>query len=208
MKKIIIFLPLAFLLILSGCTKKDKYSYVTVPGDPTKGRIYTLPNGLTVYISQYSAEPRIQTLIATKAGSKFDPHNATGLAHYLEHMLFKGTDKYGTADYAKEKPLLDEIDTLCEQYRHISMSDSGARKSMYAKIDSVSYLASHYAIANEYDKMMTAIGSRGTNAFTSVEQTVFQEDIPSNELEPYLQIESDRFRNPEMRLFHGIRSCI
>lgn len=203
MKKIFVFLPLAFLFLVIGCTpKKDKYAYVTVPNDPTHGRIYTLPNGLTVYISQYNAEPRIQALIATKAGSKFDPHDATGLAHYLEHMLFKGTTHYGTADYAKEKPLLDEIDTLFEHYRHIPMSDSTARTAMYHKIDSVSYLASHYAIANEYDKMMTAIGSRGTNAFTSVEQTVFQEDIPANELEPYLQIESDRFHDPVMRLFH------
>src|SRR5580698_8068106 len=201
MKKLLIFLPLAILLF-GGCPnkQKNKYAYVTVPNDPTNGRIYTLPNGLTVYISQYKAEPRIQALIATKAGSKFDPHDATGLAHYLEHMLFKGTDKYGTADYAKEKPLLNEIDSLFEQYRHIT--DTAQRTAMYHKIDSVSQLASHYAIANEYDKMMTAIGSRGTNAFTSVEQTVFQEDIPSNELEPYLQIESDRFQNPEMRLFH------
>ena len=203
MRKVILFLPLAVLFI-AGCTNKpkDKYAYVTVPNDPTNGRIYTLPNGLTVFISQYTAEPRIQTLIATKAGSKFDPHDATGLAHYLEHMLFKGTDKYGTADYSKEKPLLNEIDSLFEKYRHIPMSDTVARTAMYRQIDSVSQLASHYAIANEYDKLMTAIGARNTNAFTSVEQTVFQEDIPSNELEPYLQIESDRFRNPEMRLFH------
>src|ERR1700733_2575881 len=166
MKKLSVFLPLAFFLFVIGCTpKKDKYAYVTVPNDPTNGRIYTLANGLTVYISQYTAEPRIQALIATKAGSKFDPHDATGLAHYLEHMLFKGTNSYGTADYAKEKPLLNEIDSLFEQYRHIPMSDSAARTAMYAKIDSVSYAASHYAIANEYDKMMTAIGSRGTNAF-------------------------------------------
>lgn len=202
MKKIGFLLLAACIFFISGCTKKDKYAYVTVPNDPTHGRIYTLPNGLTVYISRYEAEPRIQTLIATKAGSKFDPHDATGLAHYLEHMLFKGTENYGTMDYAKEKPLLDEIDTLFEKYRHIPMSDTVARNAMYHKIDSVSYLASHYAIANEYDKMMTAIGSRGTNAFTSVEQTVFQEDIPSNELEPYLQIESERFRDPVMRLFH------
>lgn len=203
MKKIAVFLPLAFLLFVIGCTpKKDKYAYVTVPNDPTNGRIYTLPNGLTVYISQYSAEPRIQTLVATKAGSKFDPHDATGLAHYLEHMLFKGTSHYGTEEYTKEKPLLDEIDTLFEHYRHIPMTDTTARNPMYHKIDSVSYLASHFAIANEYDKMMTAIGARGTNAFTSVEQTVFQEDIPSNELEPWLQIESDRFTDPVMRLFH------
>src|SRR5580700_4149718 len=149
MKKLFPFLFLS-LLFVAGCTsKKDKYAYVTVPNDPTNGRVYTLPNGLTVYISQYKAEPRIQTLIATKAGSKFDPHDATGLAHYLEHMLFKGTSKYGSADYAKEKPLLDEIDSLFEGYRHIT--DTAARIKMYHQIDSVSYLASHYAIANEYD---------------------------------------------------------
>ncbi len=199
MKKVLSLFSVAILL-LSGCTSKEKYTYITVPNDPTNGRIYTLPNGLTVYISQYKSEPRIQTLIATKAGSKFDPHDATGLAHYLEHMLFKGTDKYGSADYAKEKPLLDKIDTLFEVYRHTT--DTSARAKLYHEIDSVSYAASHYAIANEYDKMMTAIGAQGTNAFTSVEQTVFQEDIPANELEPWLEIESDRFRNPVMRLFH------
>lgn len=201
MKRIICCLAVVCLFV-TGCTHKpnDQYPYVTVPNDPLHGRIYTLKNGLTVFISRYEAEPRIQTFIATKAGSKFDPHDATGLAHYLEHMLFKGTAKYGTYDYAKEKPLLDKIDTLFEVYRHTT--DTNARKAIYHKIDSVSYLASHYAIANEYDKMMTAIGAKGTNAFTSVEQTVFQEDIPANELEPWLQIESERFRDPVMRLFH------
>jgi predicted Zn-dependent peptidase len=200
-KTVVLFAFLA--AILSGCTtKSSKYHYVTVPNDPTNGRIYTLANGLTVYISHYNIEPRIQALIATKAGSKFDPHDATGLAHYLEHMLFKGTEDYGTADYAKEKPLLDNIDSLFEKYRHIPMTDTAGRNAMYAEIDSESYKASHYAIANEYDKLMTAIGAQGTNAFTSVEQTVFQENIPANELEPYLQIESDRFSHPVMRLFH------
>jgi len=200
MKRSLLFFPVLFLL-LSGCGTKDKkYEYVTVPNDPANGRIYTLPNGLTVFISQYKAEPRIQTYICTKAGSKFDPHDATGLAHYLEHMLFKGSTHYGSADYAKEKPLLDEVDTLFEAYRHIT--DTAARRKMYEKIDSVSQLASHYAIANEYDKMMTSIGARGTNANTSVERTLFIEDIPSNELSPWLQIEADRFSNPVMRLFH------
>lgn len=200
MKRILLVLP-AMILLFAGCTsKKDKYAYVTVPNDPTNGRIYTLPNGLTVYISDYKAQPRIQTLIATKAGSKFDPHDATGLAHYLEHMLFKGTSQYGTADFTKEKPLLDEVDTLFEVYRHTT--DTAARRKIYHQIDSVSYLASHYAVANEYDKMMTSIGARGTNAFTSVEQTVFIEDIPSNELEPWLQVESNRFNDPVMRIFH------
>ena len=115
-------------------------------------------------------------------------------------MMFKGTDKYGSLDYAKEKPLLAKIDSLFEVYRKIK--DTVLRKKEYHIIDSVSGVASKYAIANEYDKMMTAIGAKGTNAFTSVEQTVFVNDIPSNELETWLSVEGERFRNPVFRLFH------
>jgi predicted Zn-dependent peptidase len=195
------FFVLALLAISVSAFAGDKqYKYDTVPNDPLHGRIYHLDNGFTVFISVNKSEPRIQTYIATKAGSKFDPHDATGLAHYLEHMLFKGTDQFGSNDYAKEKPELDKIENLYEVYRHTT--DPEKRKKLYHQIDSVSYVASGYAIANEYDKLMNSIGARGTNAFTSVEQTVFQEDIPSNEMIPWLEIESERYRNPVMRLFH------
>ncbi|HTA83051.1 MAG TPA: insulinase family protein [Bacteroidia bacterium] len=195
------FFVLALLALSFSAFAGDKqYKYDTVPNDPLHGRIYHLDNGFTVFISVNKSEPRIQTYIATKAGSKFDPHDATGLAHYLEHMLFKGTDKFGSNDYAKEKPELDKIENLYEVYRHTT--DPEKRKKLYHQIDSVSYVASGYAIANEYDKLMSSIGARGTNAFTSVEQTVFQEDIPSNEMTPWLEIESERYRNPVMRLFH------
>lgn len=176
------------------------YTYQIVDGDPSKSRIYTLSNGLTVYMTVYKDEPRIQTFIAVKAGSKYDPADATGLAHYLEHMLFKGTDKYGTKDYNKEKPYLDEIINLYEKYRKIK--DDAERKKIYRQIDSVSGLASQYAIANEFDKMLSSIGAKGTNAYTSVEQTVYTNDIPSNQLEKWLTIEAERFRHPVMRLFH------
>jgi predicted Zn-dependent peptidase len=87
-----------------------------VSNDPTNSRWYVLSNGLTVILSVNKDQPRVQTLIATKAGSKNDPADNTGLAHYLEHLLFKGTDQYGTQDYAKEKVYLDQIDNLYEQY--------------------------------------------------------------------------------------------
>ena len=177
-----------------------EYTYEAVKGDPLKARIYKLKNRLTVYMTVYKDEPRIQTYIAVKAGSKFDPSDATGLAHYLEHMLFKGTDMFGTMDYSKEKPYLDEIENLFEVYR--KTKDTDKRKEIYHKIDSVSGIASKYAIANEYDKMMSTIGAKGTNAYTSVEQTVYVNNIPSNELDKWLTIEAERFRNPVMRLFH------
>lgn len=177
-----------------------QFTYLTVPGDPLGVRIYTLSNGLTVMLSVNKSEPRIQTFIATKAGSKNDPADNTGLAHYLEHMLFKGTDVYGTKDWAKEKEQLDKIDALYERYN--KTSDEAQRKIIYRQIDSLSGVASQFAIANEYDKMVSAIGATGTNAFTSLEQTVYVNDIPQNQVNNWLTIEAERFRNPILRLFH------
>ncbi len=177
-----------------------KYTYTIVSNDPLKARTYVLKNGLTVILAENHKEPRIQTYIATKAGSKNDPADNTGLAHYLEHMLFKGTDKYGTKDWAKEKVQLDIIDGLYEQYN--KTTDEAKRKEIYRAIDSVSGVASKYAIANEYDKLMQGIGAQATNAFTSLEQTVYVNDIPQNNIEKWLQIEGERFRNPILRLFH------
>ncbi|MBL7924024.1 MAG: insulinase family protein [Bacteroidia bacterium] len=176
------------------------YPYDTVPGDPLKARIYTLENGLKVYLSVYKDEPRFQSMIGVKAGSKHDPADHTGLAHYLEHMLFKGTDVYGTNNYEKEAPLLDTIINLYERYG--ATSDSTRRAMIYRQIDSVSGVASHYAIPNEFDKMMAGIGVTGVNAYTSNEQTVYINNVPSNQLENFLTVEAERFRKPVFRLFH------
>ena len=181
---------------------KIENNYEVVDNDPLKARIYTLDNGLKVYLTAYKDAPRVQTNIAVRAGSKNDPVDATGLAHYLEHMLFKGTDVYGTLNYEKEKPLLDQIEILYEQYRSIDMLDVEGRGKIWAKIDSVSALAAKYAIANEYDKMVKGLGAKGTNAYTSNEKTVYINDIPSNQIEKWLRLEAERFRNPVFRLFH------
>ncbi len=207
---------LAILLLSASClgafaqtktyqteTKKSpdgKYTYSVVSNDPMKVRTYVLQNGLTVMMAVNKKQPRIQTYIATKAGSKNDPADNTGLAHYLEHMLFKGTDKYGTKDWAKEKEQLDKIDALYEQYN--KTKDEAKRKQIYHLIDSVSGVASSFAIANEYDKLMQGIGAQGTNAFTSLEQTVYVNDIPENNISKWIEIEAERFRFPVLRLFH------
>lgn len=180
--------------------KSNGYAYKYVTNDPTSARYYTLKNGLTVILSPTSKDPRIQAYIATKAGSKTDPADHTGLAHYLEHMLFKGTDKFGSKDWAKEKPLLDQIDALYEKYN--KTTDEAQRKTIYKEIDRVSGEAAKYAIANEYDKMMAGMGADGTNAFTSFEQTVYTEDIPANVVDKFLAVQGERFREPVLRLFH------
>lgn len=176
------------------------YTYRYVTNDPLQARIYTLSNGLTVVLSANHKEPRVAVRIAVRAGSNTDPREHTGLAHYLEHLLFKGTDKYGTLDWAKEKPYLDKIDALYEQYN--STRDPIARRRIYHRIDSVSGLASHYAIANEYDKLMADIGAQGSNAHTWVEETVYEEDIPAGAMDKFLAVQAERFRDPIFRLFH------
>jgi predicted Zn-dependent peptidase len=176
------------------------YTYQTVTGDPLGARFYKLPNGLTIILSVNKAEPRLFTAIAVKAGSKFDPADNTGLAHYLEHMLFKGTDKYGSLDYSQEKVYLNQIESLYDQYN--KERDEQKRNGIYAKIDSVSSIAARFAIPNEYDKMLSTLGANATNAFTSDEMTVYVNDIPSNEVDRWLTIEAERFRAPQLRLFH------
>ena len=174
--------------------------YETVAGDPMKTRIYTLDNGLKVYLSVNKEKPRIQTYIAVRTGSKNDPAETTGLAHYLEHLMFKGTDKFGTNNPMAEAPLLDDIQARYEQYR--LLTDPQQRKKKYHEIDSVSQLAARYFIPNEYDKLMAAIGAQGSNAYTSNDVTCYTEDIPSNEVENWAKIQSDRFQNMVIRGFH------
>jgi len=178
-----------------------EYRYESVPNDPLGVRIYHLANGLTVYLSDYKDAPRIQTYLAVRAGSKNDPATATGLAHYLEHMVFKGTSKLGTQDWAKEKVELDKIEALYEVYRG-QRNDAAARKRTYHQIDSISGVAARYAVPNEYDKVMGAIGAKGSNAHTSNEETVYQEDIPSNQLEKWAAIQAERMQEMVPRLFH------
>lgn len=178
----------------------QKHSYETVPNDPMGVRIYTLDNGLKVYMSVYKEEPRIQTLVSVRVGSKNDPSETTGLAHYFEHLMFKGTTSFGTLDWEKEKPMLDKIEELFEVYRN--ETDPAIRKEIYGQIDSVSYEASKVAIPNEYDKLMSAIGSRGTNAATSNDFTIYMENIPSNQLDNWATVQANRFADATIRLFH------
>jgi predicted Zn-dependent peptidase len=191
-------LLLGMAVSLNSCGVKADYE--TVPNDPLNARIYTLENGLKVYMTVNKEQPRIQTYIAVRVGGKNDPAETTGLAHYFEHLMFKGTEDFGTTNYAAEKPLLDEIERQFEIYRQTT--DEGVRKDIYHTIDSLSYEASKYAIPNEYDKLMAAIGANGTNAYTSFDVTCYTEDIPSNEVENWAKIQADRFKHSIIRGFH------
>lgn len=213
MKKTLNLFVVAFIIFLSACTPKteEKYQSLTatdkngetyeyVTDDPFGVRIYTLENGLKVYMSVNKDEPRIQTFIAVRAGSTYDPSETTGLAHYLEHMMFKGSTKFGTTNWVEEKKLIDQIADKYEE--HKNTSDPEQKRSIYAQIDSLSTVASKLAIANEYDKLLATIGGSNTNAWTSNEETVYVNEIPSNEIERWLTIERERFDTLVLRLFH------
>ena len=190
-------------LLLTGAAtamQAKDYKYQTVKGDPTGTRIYTLDNGLRVYLSVNKETPRIHTYVAVKTGSRNDPAETTGLAHYLEHLMFKGTKQFGTTDAEKEAPLLKDIEERYEKYR--TLTDPEQRKRAYHGIDSVSQLAAKYFIPNEYDKLMSSIGAEKTNAYTSNDVTCYTEDIPANEVDNWAKIQADRFQNMVIRGFH------
>ena len=172
----------------------------TVPGDPMATQCYTLSNGLKVFLSVNHQSPRISAHIAVRTGSRNDPAETTGLAHYLEHLMFKGTQQFGTSNYEAEKALLDTIEARYEQYRLVK--DPELRRVLYHEIDSISQLAAKYNIPNEYDKLMAGIGGIGTNAYTSTDVTCYTEDIPANEVDRWARIQADRFQNMVIRGFH------
>ncbi|MBO5724267.1 MAG: insulinase family protein, partial [Lentisphaeria bacterium] len=179
---------------------RNGLTYTYVENDPFAGREYTLGNGLKVYLSRIALKPRIHFKMAVRAGIADSPEDATGLAHYFEHMMFKGTDRIGALDYKKEKPLLAKIEQLFEKYRKSSSEKEKAL--LYKQIDTLSGEAAKYASAGEYSALISMIGGSSLNASTSSDATLYVVDIPSGELERLLILESERMRNPVMRLFH------
>ncbi|MBK1831270.1 insulinase family protein [Verrucomicrobiaceae bacterium R5-34] len=168
--------------------------------DAMQVRVYQLDNGLTVYLTRNAETPRLYAEIAVRAGSSTDPADCTGLAHYLEHLMFKGSSKMGTLDYSKERPYLEKITRLYEQ--HFVETDAAKRKEIYQKINRTSTEAAKYAVANDIDRIYKFIGGTNVNAHTYYEETIYKVDLPANQLERWATIESERFSDPVFRLFH------
>ncbi len=167
--------------------------------DPMETSIHRLANGLTVYLSPNKGAPRVSAHMIVRAGSKNDPADSTGMAHYLEHMLFKGTGRLGTLDYEKERPHLERIRALYEDL--FKTKDENGRSKIYKAIDAANIAASANAVPNEFDRFYRNIGAEGLNAYTSDEQTVYVVSIPANRLEAWAKVEAERFKSPVFRLF-------
>jgi predicted Zn-dependent peptidase len=169
--------------------------------DPLKVSEYKLANGLTVMLTENHNTPQIFGVVAVKAGGKNDPKDATGMAHYLEHMLFKGTEELGTWDYEKEKIHLKNIENLYEELGKVS--DPTKREEIQKKINEEAILAGKYAIPNEMDRMLSEIGGTNVNAFTTEDFTAYHNEFPANKLEHWLKIYDHRFEKPVFRLFQS-----
>lgn len=170
-----------------------------LPNDPMQVHIYELDNGLKVYLSENHQEPKFFAQLSVRAGGANDPETNTGLAHYLEHLLFKGNTKLGTLDWEKEKVHIDRIEELYEQ--RFQETDPEKREALFREIAEESAKASAYAIPNEMDGLVKQMGLSFLNAGTSNDYTVYLMELPSNRLEQWAMIESDRYIDPVFRLF-------
>ena len=185
---------------LKNGVDENGYEYTYTDGIYSDSREYTLNNGLKVYLTKKGNTPNIYSEIVVRAGSKNDPEKTTGLAHYFEHLMFKGSDEIGTIDWNKEKPILDQIEQLYED--HKKETDPEKKKEIYKKIDDLSYEASKYSISNEYSQLVSSIGGTDLNAFTSYDSTVFTMNFPSKNIEKAMFLERSRFDNVALREFH------
>ncbi|MGK0388963.1 MAG: zinc protease [Maribacter sp.] len=162
---------------------------------------YTLNNGLTIYLNEDPSANRVFGAIAVNAGSKNDPADATGIAHYLEHLLFKGTTELGTWDYTAEKIHLDSINYWYEKLG--KTSNETERNSIQQQINKHSVAASKYSLPNEFDNLLKSIGSSSVNAFTSNDITFYHNSFPQNQMGKWLDIYSHRFQDPVFRSFQS-----
>ena len=187
MKKLIIILSVLFGVMLNGYSK-----------DFTK---YQLSNGLTVYLWEDHNYPGVSGMVAVRAGSLDEPLEYTGLAHYLEHVLFKGTERIGAFDWEKEKVHYESIVKLYDE--RAATTDPAKRDEIDKKINEESIAASKYSFTNEFSNLIQGMGGEGLNAGTWYDYTVYYNDFPTFQIEKWLDLNSERFINPVFRAFQA-----
>ncbi len=169
-----------------------------VPDDPLEVRQVVLDNGLTVLLSVNHERPEVFGAVVVRTGGKNDPPDNTGMAHYLEHMLFKGTTDLGTLDWEAERPLQETLEQLYDQ---LATADEAQREAIQEKIAATVKKTYAYAVPNEIDQLLEEIGGTGVNAFTTYDETVYHNTFPASQVESWLEIYAHRFEDPVFRLF-------
>ena len=168
---------------------------------PLDVEIYKLDNGLTVMLNEDHNETSVFGAIVVDGGGKRDPVDATGIAHYLEHLLFKGTSKMGTVDYETEKIYLDSIEVLYDELA--SKEKDSERLKIQKEINRISIKAAEYAIPNEFDRLIEGMGGTGLNAGTGSDFIYYFNSFPSTQIEKWMEVYSHRFLDPVFRLFQA-----
>lgn len=164
-----------------------------------KVKEYRLENGLTVWLNEDHSQPKVFGAVVVKAGAKDCPD--TGIAHYFEHMMFKGTDRIGTLDYESEKVLLDSI---AMKYDELAMTeDTAARTRLQKEINELSIRSSEYVIPNEFNRLINRFGGSGLNAATSYDATIYFNTFSPQYMVQWAEINSERLINPVFRLFQS-----
>ena len=159
----------------------------------------TLDNGLTVWLNEDHSQPKVFGAIVVKAGSKDSPN--TGIAHYFEHIMFKGTDNIGTVDYESERKYLNKIALKYDELA--KTNDSVLRQTLQREINELSVQAANYVIPNEFDKLITKYGGSKLNAGTSYDYTVYHNIFTPQYMAHWAEINSERLLNPVFRLFQS-----
>lgn len=162
-------------------------------------KTFTLSNGMTVWINEDHSQPKAFGAVVVKAGAKDCPE--TGIAHYFEHMMFKGTEKIGTIDYEAEKPYLDSIAVKYDELA--ATTDEEKRAAIQMEINRLNIAASDYAIPNEFNNLITECGGSGLNAYTSMDVTVYHNEFVSSYFEQWAELNSERLIDPVFRLFQS-----
>ena len=160
---------------------------------------HTLENGLTVWLNEDHTQPKVLGAVVVKAGAKDCPN--TGIAHYFEHMMFKGTDKIGTVDYEKEKEILDRIAAKYDELA--ATKEASERKALQKQINELSVEAAAYVIPNEFDRLISRYGGTKLNAGTSLDYTVYFNTFSPQYIEQWAEINSERLIHPVFRLFQN-----
>ena len=160
---------------------------------------YTLSNGFTIWLNEDHSTSKVIGTVVVRAGAKDTPN--TGIAHYFEHIMFKGTERIGTIDFAAEEPYLNRIRDL---YAELSEKESPEDRLRIQKaINEESLKAAEYAIPNEFNTLITRYGGTGLNAATSYDYTMYFNTFSPRYLEQWCMLNSERFIHPVFRLFQS-----
>ena len=173
--------------------------FLALPASAQGLKAFKLKNGLSVYIWEDNSKSDVFGIVACRTGSVNDPAEYTGLAHYLEHVMFKGTDKIGALDWEKEKPIYEQIiakyDEMAEE------ADPLKKEAIGKEINDLTIEAGKISVSNEFMNLIESMGGKGLNAGTSYDVTFYHNSFPPYQINKWLEIYSQRMINPVFRTF-------